>query len=300
METEEFTDIRNCDVLDIELLAIYRYKRKYWFRLMYEGPESIYQQIGHLLYNDAVFRMYNETRRISAQSNNSSLGINYSVTKLFDLGFFTSQVMAIRRISDNHFDNPQKAVVSLPTIIQDMQRNIGLFTRENHICHDGAKYVYEEDSDISRFVHKQLHENYDFLSDVSKENRSRNDSLNEQIFKNLNRELKKLGDIRTLVNKHFAHMSDRVGKRNLTENQQTISLDRLDDAYKAIIRVAQLIGTKILYGNSMPGIANPQFDILENLDKPIVSEQDLVDINELWRKRKQEVDSWDAFHQSLV
>ena len=65
MDDQKIIDICECDVSDKELLALFRLKRDEWKRCLIDDSYSVSQQISHLLWNDTVFRTFNEARKIS-------------------------------------------------------------------------------------------------------------------------------------------------------------------------------------------------------------------------------------------
>ena len=134
------TNICDCDVQNKEALAIFRVKRVNWNNWLFEDSLSISNQIRYMLWKDAIFRTFNEARRMTINRESESLGFNGSLLHLLDEGFLVSQVMAIRRLTDRNFYDPKKGVLSVPRLIDDILSNIDIFTRENYVSYDGSKY----------------------------------------------------------------------------------------------------------------------------------------------------------------
>jgi hypothetical protein len=283
-------DICKCDVRDKEILALFRKKLSTWKKsVLSESLPSISHQIWIMLWDDAVFRMHNEARRICVKQDTSKTGLNMPIIRLFDKGFVFSQVMAIRRLTDPGFWNPKKAVYSLPTIIKDMKDNLSLITRENYVCYDGISYNMIN-KDISKYVKcVSRHKKFDKLAGIPTNNRSRQDKIKDNYFKNLLNGIKKCEPIRTYANKFVAHASDPDTK--LTEEQRTVTLNRLDDAYQVIIRVALSIG-EIIDEHIPCEVPTPQFDIFENLYKPIILKRHVRELRTYWDKRVNQIASW--------
>ena len=289
------TNICDCDVQNKEALAIFRVKRVNWNNWLFEDSLSISNQIRYMLWKDAIFRTFNEARRMTINRESESLGFNGSLLHLLDEGFLVSQVMAIRRLTDRNFYDPKKGVLSVPRLIDDILSNIDIFTRENYVSYDGSKYegLSIETDGIDKWIPwKKKHENFDTLSNVSPQNRSRTDRVNKSVFIKLNKELEICKNLRTYANKFIAHASDPIGRLKLTENQKKVTLDKLEQCYKAIIRVSSFIGVIILYKHTLGGVPTPQYDHLKNIEKPMVSQDDLENLHNYWDERVEEVIHW--------
>ena len=295
MSNKENIDICKCDVENKESLALFRSKRQEWVRCLIDDNYSVSRQISHLIWNDTVFRSYNEARKLSIEKHDDELGINGPLVNLLDEGFVALQVMAIRRLTDPNFYDPNKAVISLLRVIDDIEKNLNLFTRENYICFDGTAFegLSHEKDGINWFHWERKHENFDCLSGTSKEQRSRYDQLDKKFLTGLKSELSACNDLRTYANKFIAHTSDNPGKIKLTDRQKSITLDKLDEAYKSIIKTGSFIGAVILYEHSLGSIPVPQYDQFKNIDKPTIKKKDISGLYTFWKNREQEVKSWE-------
>ncbi len=295
MTDQKIPDICECDVEDTELLALFRLKRDEWKRCLIDDNHSVSRQISHLLWNDTVFRAFNEARRLSMETKKDDVGLNGPVINLMDESFFASQVMKIRRLTDPNFFDPKKAVISLRRIIDDIADSLHLFTRENYICFDGTYYegLSHERDGINWMHWNRKHEYFDRLSGVTSSHRSRHDKLNNRIISSFRSELNACNDLRTYANKFIAHTSDNPGKARLTKRQKSISLNNLDEAYKSIVKSGSFLGAVVLYEHSLGGVPVPQYDQFENLDKAIIKTRSLTNLRGYWRDRNKEVSSWE-------
>ena len=89
-------DLWRADVQDKETLAIFRTKLLYLQKIFFgKGEEndvhSIFNQYQELVWNDAVYRTYNEARRISDITNSPKTGL-LSFKVRFQRLSFSSQV----------------------------------------------------------------------------------------------------------------------------------------------------------------------------------------------------------------
>ncbi len=295
MNDQKVVNICECDVGDNEALALFRIKRAEWKRCLINDNYSVSQQISHLLWNDTVFRTFNEARKLSLEDGTYDTGLNGPVINLMDEGFVASQVMAIRRLSDPNFYDPKKAVISLRRIIDDIGNSLNIFTRENYICFKGTKYegLSHEKDGINWRHWDWKHKNFDRLSGISSSNRSRKDKINSKIISSLISELNSCKDLRTYANKFIAHTSDNPGKAKLTDRQKGITLNKLDEAYKSIVKAGSFLGAVVLYKHQLGGVPVPQYDQFKNLDKAVIRTNDITKLETYWRNRKKEVSSWE-------
>jgi hypothetical protein len=289
-------DICDCDVKDKEKLVLFRIRRREWQRWLLKGSEySISNEIYHMLWNDTVFRTFNEARKLGEKNTSNKMGFNGPLIRLLDEGFLISQVMRIRRLTDPGFFDPKRAVISLARLVKDIGDSRDLLTRENYICHDGTPYdgVPGGERDIEWFHWDRRQKIFDKLSDVTGKNRSRADLISNSIIKSLEKDLKTCADFRTYSNKFVAHAADPKSMKQLPKRVKTITLKKLDQSSKAIIRLGSFIGAVILYEYDMGGVPTPQYNVFENLDKPMVAATDIDKLQNFWDKRVKEVSKWD-------
>lgn len=256
---------------------------------------TVDRQISHMLGNDAVFRTFNEARRLTIEGKSQKHGFNDPLVRLFDEGFVATQIMSIRRLTDRNFHAPEKAVISLVRVIDDIGKNIGVITRENYLCHDGSPYA-EPDSmqDGVVWMHWRTKQgNFDKLSGNAQEKRERSDKMQKSVLKRLDKELKACSSVRKYANKFIAHASDPETNPELTKEEKKITLDKLDDCYRAIVRVGSFLGAVFLYEHSLGGVPTPQYDQLKNIDLPMVANADMEKLYTFWNERCREVDNWD-------
>ena len=201
--SNEWKDICDCDVVDKERLVLFRKKLTEW-KDIFIGDDifSIRTQIQDLIWDDMIYRTFNEARRISANTNDPSTGLYGTIITLIDKTFFISQTMAVRRITDKIAYDPKRAVFSLSTLITDIENNVDLYTRENYVCHDGLVYKSEKDTDFrQKRTIERRHIVYDALSNISKGNRDRGDAISNSILNQLKKELGKTELIKSYTNK---------------------------------------------------------------------------------------------------
>jgi len=293
---EELPDICLCDVADKQRLAVFRQKRSEW-RDALIGPDlhSIENQIIIILLDDAIFRTVNEARRLIVEVQHDKKGFNRDVIDLLDKGFVASQIMAIRRLTEKGFPDPDKAVISLAPLLADMERNRELLTREHYVCYDGTLFDYPPGkiSDPENFHWRRRQETFDRLSSKKNKTRQRQDGVEGDLFAKLKKELGACDDFRAYVNKFVAHAAAPSAKRDqIKAKERRITLNKFDEAYRAIIHVASFLSVELLHGHSLGHVPTPYQNHLENLDKPMILESEFTAISKYWHKRVQKVERW--------
>ena len=208
-----------CDVEDKESLAVFRNKMRRWHQILTgDDIHSIFNQIQDMIWNDTVYRTFNEARRLSEETNDPSTGLPGTIIELLDLSFLVSQTMAIRRLTDSHEWRPERAVHSLPSLVEEIKESKSFFSRENYVCYDGIPFEGGKLPHPLGREHSLRHSVFDLISCTDKDHRNRYDKINEKIFKEIQREISKADLIRTYSNKFVAHAGERERGRILIIN----------------------------------------------------------------------------------
>ncbi len=310
--------IEECDILDTQKGQAFRSKRGQWIEsLGGKDPHAILKQIHSMLWDYALFCTINELRRLAGEKSDKKVGFNGPVIRLFDAGFVTTQAVAIRRLIEKPKSNPKLAIISLRTILKDMEANLSLITRENFVCYDGTPYdgaaveqhwlsnlVKEPDGVQSRWmptdgqgawhVSKLRHKNFDRLAQVSCQDRRRTDLIKTDIFRFLESQLVKCEDVKKYVDKFIAHAATPATRASLSEGQTAITLDRLKACHKIIYEVAYFIFGPLLWESNLGGLPVPQYDHLMNLEKAWATAGNLQKARQKWDEYARDVSEWDS------
>ena len=76
-------------------------KRKQWLKVLAgEDRHSIIKQLSQLAWNAASFQVVNEARRVAPSDPEGGVQLNGLMHQLLDRGFFSNQVVGIRRLND--------------------------------------------------------------------------------------------------------------------------------------------------------------------------------------------------------
>ncbi|MGY6217262.1 hypothetical protein ACW73L_19085 [Methylolobus aquaticus] len=295
MTSSILPDICACDVEDKEALAAFRGCRKRWYEwLCGDDEHSISKQLTTIIWDDAIFRTLNEARRLSAEHPSSEKGFNADLLDLLDRSFVAYQVMALRRLIDPGFHDPKRGVISLARLLADIETHSHLLTREHYICFDGTPFdgPLDETDQLRTLMRERMHRTFDILSRTGPAARSRKDLIEPALLRNVSRTLDTCGDFREYANKFLAHAAAPSESRQRVRAETRITLDKFDVAYRVVVRAASFVGIGILFERSLGDVPTPQYNLLENLDKPMVPPDELDMLAEFWQARVDEVGKW--------
>ncbi len=279
-----------------------------------DDTHSISRQISSILWDHALFLTVNELRRIAAEEPERGVGINGPVIRLFDAGFITTQAVAIRRLIEKPKRDPKWSVLSLRRVLDDIEQNVDLMTRENYVCYDGLPYdydlVYQQWlSSLPSGVNsgslpmqgpnafpmsESVHKNFDILAQVDPTKRSRNDLVKIEVLEYLESEIKKCENIKKYVDKFIAHAAAPETRVSLSDEEKGITLERLETYHKIIYQVASFISGQLIWESNLGGLPVPQYDHLKNLDKRWITAKKMEKAHKKWDEYRKEVAEWDS------
>jgi hypothetical protein len=246
----------------------------------------------------------------AAKNKPQGVGFNASMLLLLDSGFVAKQATGIRRLVDRSDD-----VVSLKRIVKHIKEKRELITREVFVAHDGLPYDYapvrdayfaEKVKEGESFsfdgvettgtkawgASKRVHEVFDKLSGVSSDQRTRDDLIPAQWFDDLGSKLGVCGEVQKFTDKFIAHAADANSRSDSTDDQKTITLNKLAKCLRAIVVAANEVSRSILGDGSSWAVPQPQFDPVENFDKGWVAEGALEEAHGLWEKHMAAIAQW--------
>ena len=307
--------IDQCDILDEGKGESFRKMRMKLIEWMHgDDAHSVSQQISSILWDYALFLTVNELRRMAATKPEKGVGINGPVIRLFDAGFTTTQAVAIRRLIEKPKRDPKWSVISLRRVLNEIEQNVDLMTRENYVCNDGLPYdynlVYQRWlSSLPSGVHsgslptygpyafdmsESVHKNFDILAQVDPKKRSRDDRIKIEILEHLESEIKKCENIKKYVDKFIAHAAAPETRASLSDEEKGITLERLETCHKIIYQVASFISIQLLWESNLGGLPVPQYGHLKNLDKRWTTPKKMEIAYRKWDEYNKEVSKWDS------
>jgi hypothetical protein len=113
----------------------------------------------------------------------------------------------------------------------------------------------------------RAHKAFDILAQVSATNRSREDHIKVVVLENLETEISKCDIIKRYVDKFIAHAAAPETRESLSEEEKSLTIERLEKSQKIIFQVASFICGQLLWQSNIGGLPVPQYNHLENLDK---------------------------------
>jgi hypothetical protein len=315
-------DTSVCDVADKECLAAFRERYSEWIHWMrLDIDNSIWRQIYTMMWNDAVYRIINESRRLSQKTGMPSVSQNGVLGEFIDQSYVATQILAIRRLTERAPPSQQrgKQVISLRRVIEDMSVHRLLLTRENYVCYDGLPYNYEpvmhhEFAEFAARIEKEgatlrtkrpggpddwsqsrrRHQAFDRLVGKEPSSRERHDRIRKEIFSSLESAIDGCGheQLITYGNKYIAHAADALSRRAATGLEKHLTLNKFSKVHKTLCQISFIISTCLLFDLSSSIIPTAQFEWKKNLDKPWVERDKFSDLQDLWNSHKALTESW--------
>lgn len=302
-----------CDVQDKTQLIAFRQKRDGWLSLIEEDAvHPISHQISAMLWNDAAYRTFNEARRFSTPDR-SLAAVAPLLAEFVDVGYIATQILSIGRLLDKNPANPNKAVVSLRRLVDDVANNRDLFTRELYVSFDGLPYDYSplerahveavikeggvkarwlEMKGPTSWAGSQLaHQEFDRLSGVSAGSRQRSDVIHSSVFDRLVAALDDPVLQELLLHRHklLAHAADQT---NRPEVFAGLTLDKFAQAHRLLMQVTFVLSAEVLRGTGVGGVPTPQFNHFEFLEAPFVRSEHMDELAEYWNQHSSEREGW--------
>ena len=280
-----------------------------------KDPHSITHQIYRMVWDDAVYRIINECRRLAPPAKEGGVELNGTIHKFIDGSHFRLQPLAIRRLIDRRPD-----VVSLGRLLDDIRVHSELFTRGDFFEADGLAYDYSaakaaaDEDRWKRFEEArakgenaymldtdlqnawqwavELHADFDRFSKTTPDARSESDSLAAEFMDALWQKLDVCADVRQYVNKQVAHAADPASLSQLSDEARRLSLARIEQCHKAICGVASFVSVHLLRGAQLSFLAVPQYDQFAYIEEPWVRQQDIPQLEELWEQFERDTHEW--------
>ncbi|MBA7650496.1 hypothetical protein ES703_58302 [subsurface metagenome] len=254
---------------------------------------AIWRRVANLLMYDAVWRTYNEARRISHIANDPVTGLAGSIIEVIDQGFFCLQVFEISKLVEKNWDNPQKHLYSLRRLFDEIKDSQDLYTREKYVTYDGISYEKDTNEVWKAESHREdRHEKYDIMSGViEKEHRSKGDKLSNDYLDKIETEFNTFKDLKIYRNKFLAHAVDPKNRKAIEEVLDKITLAYFDECYQSIIKIGKMLEL-LLDELLLCEVPLLMYDITKNWDKPAVTSNDISKLEAYWDRRLDEIKDW--------
>jgi hypothetical protein len=298
------------DECDVDLanrgaLHTFRQKRTHWLSwLKTDQHHPIDNEISSIAWNDVAFRVLGLASEIDPDG---ALG-NQLIFQAAIQGHFATQSLSIRRLMDQ-----AKDVISLARLVDDIDKHIGLFTRENCIAHDGLPYDWQAaerkviERELARSsgpfwgakwgpdawaVSKSAHEVFDQLSGVDPSRRDRNDRIPRAIIRTLRDWLCASGTGQLIVwsNSFLAHAAvDGPRRQSIDLSTAAPTLDKITAALRCFVRVSEAVSAYLLLAGGH-GMIVPvaQFDKFAGLGPVLTAPENRTKLNRQWDRLAKE------------
>lgn len=298
--------VDQCDVPEArrKTLAEYRlFRRKCLEYLRGDSDTSVMSQVHNLTWHTAVFRTLNEARRIEQHRE-----INGAMWELITAGYASLMTLGIRRLVDH---DPKTN--SIWNVINLVERRPELLTRDIFVCYDGLPYDHVAShkkhidslgmsgGGYARFIPTKgpdawatshmMHKAFDALCGHPQK-RNRKDSIQISILIDLKSWLDHptIKKVCTMADKMVAH-SERISEKAPTVPIATYN--DIDEALRIIVRVANFLSSSFFYDATFGSVvATPQFDVLNALDHPWVTPENIPILHRYWQDISDTMDQW--------
>ena len=265
---------------------------------------SVMNQVHDLAWHTAVFRTLNEARRLEPERL-----VNGALWELTTAGYASLMSLGIRKLVDK---DPRTD--SLWNVVALVERRPELLTREKFVCYDGLPYDYElvyrdhiASLDIRNGGHlgwlptsgpkawamsEMLHKAFDKISGASATKRRREDKIHSSVLTAVKEGLShsSIAKVCTLADRQIAH-AERLSESS--DPIPTATYNDIDQALQQIVRVANFLSTSFFYDAAFGSVVpTPQFDVLEALDRPWITTENIPALHKYWGELSDSIDAW--------
>lgn len=238
-----------------------------------KDQNAIWRRVATLLRYDAVWRTYNEARRISRIANDPVTGLAGSIIEVLDEGFFCLQVFEISKLVEKNLDKPERHIYSLQRLFDEIRDSQCLYTREKYLTYDGISYEKGANENWDAELDREYrNKKYDIISGVPADNRSKSDKLSNAYFDRIEAEFETFKDLKIYRDKFLAHAADPINRTEDILNK--ITLAYFDKCYQAIIKIGKMLEL-LLDEVLLCEVPILMYDVLENWNKPAVTSSDI-------------------------
>jgi hypothetical protein len=288
----------------------YRKAHARWMEWLDGDPvHSINGQLSQLMWQDAVFRTFNEARK-DTRTAGPSAAVAPILAQFLDQGYVATQVLGLSKLVEySDPRQPKKGVISLRRLLDDIIAHHPLLTRANFIELEGAPYDYapimakeirdqmDKAGDGQTFfwtggggeadwaLAERMHEQFDRLSGVAPDARSPNDLVSKDLLGRLDAALNEevFTSIRTLRHKTIAHAADAFSRGQVDKATSGLTFNEVDRAAHILLSVRQVLQAGVLF-SSWRGAAVPvpQQNQFEFLDLPFAREGAIGSLQAFW------------------
>ena len=301
-------------VNEYKTVSALRLKRQQWLKVLDgEDQHSIYRQLAQVAWDAASFKVINEARKLTVANSHDGFRLNGLIHDLLDRGFFTTQLLAIRRLTDVNYPlEGRKSVWSLTGLLDDMAESHRLLTRAAMFEVEGLEYdvkrVRERFDKWSEQPHQGLrvvpndmnfgnivfrHSSINRLIGKTVTSIIPDDTVGTEVFTGLREMIVASCDAANLyVNKFLAHAASPDDRRGDNADSVDVTLGMLREAHQVICQVASFLSIYVLGAAHPNYLPVPQYNLWENIEVPLVNLKNIPDLRKVWAESNSELHDW--------
>jgi hypothetical protein len=304
------TRLRKCDVTDEARLAQFRIFLKNSDKMIKEKNRGIWAQFVSLLLIERQHRLLREVARINPDVLENRLFWNF-----IDSGYANLIATGIRRLLST-----TKGDVSVRHLINEIEKNRNLFTRENYICFDG--YPYDPEPEKIKYRQAMLrrlrsrkdreaeffrlpshgkrawswsesaHNQFDALSGTNHRTRKRSDVLSAKPIELLRKKLEACTKTVTATNKVFVHADARISIGARRRILSGLTYAEIERQLKSLSEVIAAISSLLLQLGHNSCVAVYQSDVTEALDSGLIQPDQRAQLRKIWNDQSDVMSNW--------
>lgn len=295
--------------------TVFRQRVGRWQTAFSDRTTGIHVTLDELVLSYAAFRTTTRIVFLANQKRETGPPLNAMVFDLISDGYWSSFLLGMRRLLDTGGINGKRGVYSLRSVIDDIEACRVKISRQVYveiIC--GARY----DLDLLRkeqwdrhqaagsgkalWVDPDLphcecsHRHFDGLSGVAEDMRTPEDLIDPAVLVKIKARLTAMEGIADFVSTHIAHSGNEESRHGKSLGDFDIRNARA--ALKSMKEIADLVG--VWFANEGgAGLAMPQGDQFEGLDRPLIASQELIELETQWQDIDRDVASWSITAEQL-
>ena len=256
----------------------YIYKRKEWMDwLEFDEHQAIKHQVQALLWSDASFRLINEARRYASEAGGRFAVLNPIIVDSIDRGYISEQLFIIRRLMEPASRRPERQVISLRRLIDDVYTHRRIICRSKYI--EACKCV----GGPSSLSERSLSQTFDQFTGERAGNAPGDDSVSEEYFDWVERTLNlaPIQKISSYANKYVLHSADNASRTGV--DPSGVCLDEYRDCHSAITSVAAKMSL-LVTGRDLGGVPRPMFDPIQFWEASFAPPSDFPVMMDEWEQ----------------
>lgn len=300
-------------VKDSSSLEKYKKKREGWLVCL-RGPDvnSVINQVWDLTWRACVFHIVQTAVNTVPRNDEGYAELNGSIVAFLRTNYAVAQMAAIRCLIDH-----RNGVYSLWRLVDDIDRNRVHVTRANIFDAEGIEYDIQKveaayrkwkaenvgpetrgwgvppDVDTSPVWNR--HDFADRISRVNPANRCPSDVISESLLKDLKTALDSCNAVKTHVDKYIAHAATQRSRARLSPDEENPTWDQLDDAIRAICRVASFVSL-LLEGKEPQLVEYPPAGWEQYLEQPFSTPENVHKLVAAWEEFSEKAQSWSKWN----